>query len=65
MNALTTNGRSYGLRVDLETFGDAVGYAKYSSFWIGPESDDYKMHVSGYSGTAGKCINSLGAGLNL
>ena len=27
--------------------------AEYSTFWIDDEAHDYRLHVSGYSGTAG------------
>ena len=41
------------LRVELED-GSESAYAEYSSFSIADESDKYRIHVSGYSGTAGK-----------
>ena len=42
------------LRVDLEAFNDEKRYAKYSSFSMEDESRSYTIHLSGYSGTAGK-----------
>ena len=33
--------------------GDAY-YAKYTNFVIDPETEQYTLYVSGYSGTAGK-----------
>jgi hypothetical protein len=56
MHALTRNGRSYRLRIDLMTYDNKASYAEYSSFWVGQESDKYRLHVSGYSGTAGQGI---------
>jgi len=55
IHQLTTNGGSYSLRVDLESYEGEKIFAVYGSFWIGPESDNYRMHVSGYlsSSTAG------------
>ena len=41
------------LRVELED-GSESAYAEYSSFSIADENDKYRIHVSGYSGTAGK-----------
>ena len=39
------------LRVELED-GSESAYAEYSSFSIADENDKYRIHVSGYSGTA-------------
>jgi hypothetical protein len=59
MYVLATNGRSYRLQVDFTNYDDKSMYAEYFCFYIGPDSDNYTMHVSGYSGTAaaGKYIN--------
>ena len=43
----------YELRVDLEMFFGAKGYAKYSTFAVGSESQKYKLTVTGYVGDAG------------
>ncbi|XP_062587735.1 ficolin-1-like [Saccostrea cucullata] len=48
---LVTNGYTV-LRVELE-YGTESVYAEYSSFYIAGEKDNYRIHVSGYSGTAG------------
>jgi len=55
MHRLTTDGRQYTLRVDLEGYNDQKIFAIYTDFWVGPESDCYRLHVSGYveSSTAG------------
>ncbi|XP_062614572.1 ficolin-1-like [Saccostrea cucullata] len=44
------------LRVELE-YGTESVYAEYSSFYIAGEEDKYRIHVSGYSGTAGDGIS--------
>lgn len=49
---LVLNGYTI-LRVDLED-GPDFAYAEYSSFYIAGEEDNYRIHVSGYSGTAGE-----------
>ena len=43
----------YELRVDLEKFPGANGYAKYSTFAVWSESQKYKLTVTGYEGDAG------------
>jgi len=49
INRFTTL-RSSTLRVDL-AYGSSTGYAKYSSFSVGPESDYYRATFGTYSGT--------------
>ncbi|CAM4458313.1 unnamed protein product [Leuciscus chuanchicus] len=52
-----TRNRKYMLRVDLEDFTGRKGFALYSSFSVGPESDGYKLHVSGFKdGGAGDSL---------
>ncbi|XP_049325399.1 microfibril-associated glycoprotein 4-like isoform X1 [Astyanax mexicanus] len=52
-----TQKKKYELRVDLEDFQGGVVHAKYSSFSIDPESDGYRLHVSGYAdGGAGDAL---------
>ncbi|XP_037084569.1 microfibril-associated glycoprotein 4-like [Pollicipes pollicipes] len=46
-------GRRYQLRINLEDFKGGKRYALYWTFKIGPESDGYRLHVSGYEGNAG------------
>lgn len=53
INRLTLQ-RNYELRIDLEDFNGHKAYAKYSTFYIGDAATKYKLHVGGYSGTAGK-----------
>ncbi|XP_066269722.1 ficolin-1-like [Branchiostoma lanceolatum] len=47
----------YQLRVDMEDVEGNTAYATYDTFAISPESQNYKLHIGTYSGTAG---NSLG-----
>ena len=56
------DGRQYELRIDLSDWEGEHRYAKYSDFHVAPESDNYRLHISGYSGTAG---NSFGAPFRL
>ncbi|XP_060593468.1 angiopoietin-related protein 7-like [Ruditapes philippinarum] len=51
LSLLTANG-THELRIELEDFDGNSTYAKYSKFKIYPEEDNYKLEVSGYSGTA-------------
>ena len=48
--------RNYELRIDLEDFNGNKVYAKYSTFYVGGAATKYKLHVGGYSGTAGKLV---------
>lgn len=46
--------KRYELLVDMEDFSRNVAFARYSSFSINPESDGYRLHVSGFiNGGAG------------
>ena len=48
MHQLTNDGDRYLLRVELESYQGEFIYAEYSSFSVGPESDNYRLHVTGY-----------------
>ena len=52
LHRLLSSSKQFELRVDLGDFEGNLVYAKYNSFMIGPESDGYKLEVSGYSGNA-------------
>ncbi|XP_076106123.1 ryncolin-2-like [Mytilus galloprovincialis] len=52
---LTSNGY-YELRVDLEDFNGDKAFAKYSTFYIGDKSTNYRLTVKGYNGTAGDSL---------
>ncbi|KAL2086280.1 hypothetical protein ACEWY4_017339 [Coilia grayii] len=46
---LLTSHRKHELRVDMEDFEGNTGFAKYSTFSVGPEDDGYKLTVSGFT----------------
>ncbi|XP_076112560.1 ryncolin-2-like isoform X1 [Mytilus galloprovincialis] len=52
---LTSRGQ-YELIVNLEDFNGDKAYAKYSNFYIGDKSTNYKLTVNGYSGSAGDSL---------
>uniref|UniRef100_A0A8C1LCV5 Fibrinogen C-terminal domain-containing protein n=1 Tax=Cyprinus carpio TaxID=7962 RepID=A0A8C1LCV5_CYPCA len=57
MYQLTRNNKCM-LRVDLEDFDRNQVFALYSSFSVGPESDGYKLQVSGFkNGGAGDSLS--------
>ena len=56
IHALTKRG-DVSLRIDLKTFTGLNYHAKYLKFGVGAEITNYKLHVSGYSGTAGDHLN--------
>ncbi|KAK2143000.1 hypothetical protein LSH36_888g00003 [Paralvinella palmiformis] len=60
IHKLTTDGRNHTLRVELESYDDEFIFAVYNHFWIGPESDNYRLHVSGLSAdsTAGDGLSN-------
>ncbi|XP_078583776.1 angiopoietin-2-like [Branchiostoma floridae x Branchiostoma japonicum] len=49
---LLTNQKNYSLRIDLIDWNDESAYAEYGTFRVSGESDGYRLHISGYSGTA-------------
>ena len=52
-------GTARTLRVDLGRYNSQIGYAKYSSFSIGPAETNYVLHVAGYSdGNVGDSLAS-------
>ena len=48
------NQGEYELRIDLEDFNGETRYAKYDAFDIGDFTKNYKLKVTGYTGTASK-----------
>ena len=56
LHRLLSSSKRFELRVDLGDFEGNLAYAKYNSFKIGPESDVYRLEVSGYSGNAGTSL---------
>ncbi|ELU08522.1 hypothetical protein CAPTEDRAFT_19536 [Capitella teleta] len=51
LHALTAK-QPHELRIDFKDNGDAA-FAKYSIFKVGPESDEFRLEIRGYSGDAG------------
>ncbi|XP_035663824.1 deleted in malignant brain tumors 1 protein-like isoform X2 [Branchiostoma floridae] len=50
---LLTNQKNYRLRIELLDWQGESWWAEYSTFRVSGESDGYRLHISGYSGTAG------------
>ncbi|XP_019637151.1 PREDICTED: ficolin-2-like [Branchiostoma belcheri] len=48
--------KGYQLRVDMEDAEGNTAYAAYDTFVISPESQNYKLHIGNYSGTAGDSL---------
>jgi hypothetical protein len=55
LSLLTSDG-GHELRIEIEDFEGNSAYAKYSKFKIHPEEDNFKLEVSGFSGTAGESL---------
>jgi angiopoietin 2 len=49
-----TKQQNQELRVQLEAFDGNTAYAQYSTFYIEDVNNKYRLHVSGYTGTAGE-----------
>ncbi|XP_071786021.1 uncharacterized protein [Asterias amurensis] len=56
LHRLTAQGE-YELRVDLTSFRDESRYAVYESFSIADVSDNYRLSLGSYSGTAGDMLS--------
>ncbi|XP_053472346.1 microfibril-associated glycoprotein 4-like [Ictalurus furcatus] len=55
---LMTSREKHELRVDMEDFEHSKVYAIYSSFYVAPDSERYKLHVNGYiDGGAGDSLS--------
>uniref|UniRef100_A0A1E1WVN0 Putative lectin n=1 Tax=Tityus obscurus TaxID=1221240 RepID=A0A1E1WVN0_TITOB len=48
-----TNQGNYSLRIDMKDKEGNKRYALYDNFWIENERQQYKLHVSGFTGDAG------------
>lgn len=55
-----TNQRSYSLRITMRIGNMEFRYANYERFWIDGESEQYRLHVRGFSGTAGDALEFTG-----
>lgn len=51
-----TNTKLYELRIDFVDTEERTAYAKYDLFSVEGEPDGYRLHVAGYSGTAGNAL---------
>ncbi|XP_035670239.1 angiopoietin-related protein 2-like [Branchiostoma floridae] len=49
---LLTKSKNYTLRIVLEDWSGATSFAEYSTFRVSGEAVGYRLHISGYSGTA-------------
>lgn len=54
-----TAQQSYKLRIELSDWEGNSGFAQYEQFSLDSEAQNYRIHLKGYSGTAGK-ISSIG-----
>ncbi|XP_066304515.1 angiopoietin-related protein 6-like [Branchiostoma lanceolatum] len=52
LHEITTQKDHY-MRLELEDFDGTSSWAEWSFFQVGPASDNYRLRVAGYSGTAG------------
>ncbi|KAK2143463.1 hypothetical protein LSH36_839g04032, partial [Paralvinella palmiformis] len=59
MHKITTEEQPYLLRVELRSYEGEFIYAEYRNVWIGPESDNYRLHVTGnlHNSTAGDSLH--------
>ncbi|KAF8777158.1 Techylectin-5A like protein [Argiope bruennichi] len=53
IHSLTNQGQ-YSVRFDMRDENRTSVFAIYENFWIGNEESKYRIHLSEYSGTAGK-----------
>ena len=52
IHALTSDGRRYQLRVDVQAANGSLYYEVYDDFSIGP-AKNFTLHIGSYRGTAG------------
>ncbi|XP_063047101.1 angiopoietin-2a [Engraulis encrasicolus] len=57
--AQMTADHTHVLRIDMEDWEGSSAFSQYDEFSIGDESQNYRIYLKGYSGSAGK-ISSLG-----
>uniref|UniRef100_A0A1I8J7V5 Fibrinogen C-terminal domain-containing protein n=1 Tax=Macrostomum lignano TaxID=282301 RepID=A0A1I8J7V5_9PLAT len=60
LHEITQHG-SHKVRFLMKAWNGSEHWAEYSSFSVGPESDNYRLSVSGFSGSAGigDCFSAL------
>uniref|UniRef100_A0A3Q3WE13 Fibrinogen C-terminal domain-containing protein n=1 Tax=Mola mola TaxID=94237 RepID=A0A3Q3WE13_MOLML len=54
-----TTQESYKLRIELSDWEGNAGFSQYDQFSLDGEAQNYRIHLKGYTGTAGK-ISSIG-----
>ncbi|XP_046885602.1 angiopoietin-2a [Hypomesus transpacificus] len=54
-----TNHQQYTLRIQLKDWEENSAFSQYDQFSLGSETQNYRIHLKGYEGTAGK-VSSLG-----
>ena len=54
-----TASASMAFRIDMEDYEDDRRFAEYTTFVVADESDDYRVTIDGYRGTAGDALLSL------
>ncbi|XP_070579783.1 fibrinogen-like protein 1 [Ptychodera flava] len=52
-----TSQAHYKLRIELEDWANETRYAEYDRFWIGSQSEKYRLHLGEYSGNAGDAFS--------
>ena len=55
-----TESASMVFRIDMEDYEGDRRFAKYMTFAVADESDNYRVTIDGYRGTAGDALLSLG-----
>lgn len=53
---LLTKAKNMSLRIEIEDFEGIREYAQYDHFYIANESQQYRLSIDGYSGTAGNAM---------
>uniref|UniRef100_A0A2M4BVV1 Putative ficolin n=1 Tax=Anopheles marajoara TaxID=58244 RepID=A0A2M4BVV1_9DIPT len=51
-----TTARAHEIVIEMKDFSDNYGYARYDQFKIESESEEYRLTIGGYSGTAGDAM---------
>jgi len=51
--SLLIANKKYKLRIELTDFLGEKRYAEYSTFFVRPSTDKYRLTIGGYSGNAG------------
>ncbi len=53
---LLTKAKNMSLRIEIEDFEGIKEYAHYDHFYVANESQQYRLSIGGYSGTAGNAM---------